>query len=554
MGVIASTLRDGYFGIQALIADLSTSNTDFNALLERISKPSLPCSNPTVSFWQQNPIFPELVNIQSDTFPENADIVIIGSGVSGASIAYTVLTELQAKGSGMIPKGFKLVIFEARELCSGATGRNGGHIKHSPYYTYAGYKKRFGRERAKKLLQFERLAFPTQLGLAKGNGFEDAEAREVETLDIFADEDMWKKAKEMVKQLSSDNPEAAEDIQIYEAEDGCQKFGINPDQCYGILAFRAGAIWPYRLVTSIYSLLLNEFPSVLQIETRTPATSVETNTDSERPFSVVTPRGKITASHVIHATNAFATNLIPGMNGKLLPVRGHMTAQKPGTSFPDLNGSRSWGIVHKRGFDYVTQRPGSVKELGDSRLGGELMVGGGVIQSPSQGIDEFGIWNDDKMSLPITAYLTGLIPAVFNRSTWAPRKLEVKQVWSGTMGYTVDELPFVGKLDPGLTKRKVRRPGRKSNQKHIIEGDDAQRIRLSDPAEWISAGFNGEGMIYAWLSSVAVGLMVLGVNEEHRQGRPGIPEGKVSGWLPEELICTKKRVDRSSIVQLALLM
>jgi hypothetical protein len=30
------------------------------------------------------------------------------------------------------------------------------------------------------------------------------------------------------------------------------------------------------------------------------------------------------------------------------------------------------------------------------------------------------------------------------------------------------------------------------------------------PAEWISAGYNGEGMVNAWMCWVALGLMVLG--------------------------------------------
>jgi monoamine oxidase len=78
---------------------------------------SLPVPAPTVSYWQV-PEHP-LASYRSP-FPESADVVIIGSGITGISIART-LVEHDAS--------LNVVILEARKLCSGATGRNGGHIK-----------------------------------------------------------------------------------------------------------------------------------------------------------------------------------------------------------------------------------------------------------------------------------------------------------------------------------------------------------------------------------------------------------------------------------------
>lgn len=77
--------------------------------------PGLPRSNPTVSYWQDPPdaiadhrTTPEL--------PQSADIVIIGSGISGASIAFNILDQEPMK---------KVIVLEARQACSGASGRNG---------------------------------------------------------------------------------------------------------------------------------------------------------------------------------------------------------------------------------------------------------------------------------------------------------------------------------------------------------------------------------------------------------------------------------------------
>ena len=87
------------------------------------STDSLPCfpeDNPTVPFWkiESDPLdglrtTPEL--------PQESDIVIIGAGYAGVSIAYHLL-----KSQSQQEKSHPLVtILEARQICSGATGRNG---------------------------------------------------------------------------------------------------------------------------------------------------------------------------------------------------------------------------------------------------------------------------------------------------------------------------------------------------------------------------------------------------------------------------------------------
>lgn len=61
---------------------------------------------------------------------------------------------------------------------------------------------------------------PLILGLIAELGIE-AEAREVETVDIFTDEKMWNEAKRMVEVLRVDIPEAARDIIVHEGVQGC---------------------------------------------------------------------------------------------------------------------------------------------------------------------------------------------------------------------------------------------------------------------------------------------------------------------------------------------
>lgn len=101
---------------------------------------------------------------------------------------------------------------------------------------------------------------------------------------------------------------------------------IDPQHCYGIIIYKAGALWPYRFIAALYASLLSTYSATFSIETNTPAIDIQVNPGNpKRLFTVHTPRGSITAAHIIHSTDGFAANLLPGLKGKIFPVRGHMT-------------------------------------------------------------------------------------------------------------------------------------------------------------------------------------------------------------------------------------
>jgi len=139
MGTVLSVVNTVGLAIKALLS----MNNDLQDLLKRAnSLPGLPVPNPTKSYWLQDPPHPELVDKQSEQFPTTADVVIIGSGITGAAVARSLLHESSRKVSSSLKDGNlrlgsqglpRVVVLEARSLCSGATGRNGGHIKVSPH-------------------------------------------------------------------------------------------------------------------------------------------------------------------------------------------------------------------------------------------------------------------------------------------------------------------------------------------------------------------------------------------------------------------------------------
>lgn len=79
----------------------------------------IPVQNGILPFWRTEPH--ALDNHRSsEKLPETSDIVIVGAGYAGASIAYHILNQLKP-GS----KKPSITILEARQACSGATARNG---------------------------------------------------------------------------------------------------------------------------------------------------------------------------------------------------------------------------------------------------------------------------------------------------------------------------------------------------------------------------------------------------------------------------------------------
>lgn len=182
------------------------------ALAEKASRdPGLPVSNPTSSYWQSEPH--ELANHQSANLPTEVDVAIIGSGITGISAAYYLLQQQQ---------NLRVTVLEARSLCSGATGRNGGHCKEDPYDDYDELKELFGKEGAKKVVKF-RLAQLDALVEVVGKLGPEAEKlsclRRVDGLDVFYDEDAFERAKEKLDDYLKDFPEEKDVWLIHEGSD-----------------------------------------------------------------------------------------------------------------------------------------------------------------------------------------------------------------------------------------------------------------------------------------------------------------------------------------------
>lgn len=101
-----------------------------------------------VSFWRSNPHVLDDHRSTPD-LPQETDVLIIGAGYAGASTAHHILEQ---SGPSSQPT---ILILESRQACSGATGRNGGHLKPDPYNGVATLAAEHGFKAAAEVAAFE---------------------------------------------------------------------------------------------------------------------------------------------------------------------------------------------------------------------------------------------------------------------------------------------------------------------------------------------------------------------------------------------------------------
>ncbi|KAL5119246.1 hypothetical protein ACEQ8H_002733 [Pleosporales sp. CAS-2024a] len=424
-----------------------------------MSKP-FPVANAVPSYWRE-----EVGSIDSHRstteLPVEADIVVIGAGYAGASVVHHLVEE-SVRTKRSVPS---ILILEAREACSGATGRNGGHLKPDPLLRAASVLERHGKEVAEHVASFEARQVDA-IGDLVAREHVNCDFEKTRVIDVCLYPKGRDKMRASIDRITEVGISTASAIKYFSGEQARIVSGVRGAMsCH---TYNAARLSPYRLVTH---LLEKAVMTGVNLQTFTPVTRVQqAGIDAgNQLWQVDTPRGFVKASIVIYATNGHTAALLPEMKDKIVPVRG-IVARLAGTKLPKMKDSYMMRFSDYE-YDYMIPRPD-----------GSIVIGGAK-RDFYKNLDQwYNVADDSKLIQGAQSYFDGYMQRNFK--DWEGSDVHTDQTWTGIMGYSNDEFPYVGPVP--------------------------QR-----PNQYICAGFTGHGMPQIFLSAKAVASMIIDGDSEN---------------------------------------
>ncbi len=208
-----------------------------------------------------------------------------------------------------------------------------------------------------------------------------------------------------------------------------QTYGAN----YPGVFFPSYNLWPLKFVSGLYNISSSSTKASfkLKLHTLTPVTSVRLSsspsTSEDKKWIVTTPRGALTCKNVIHATNAYASYLLPHLQERIIPTRGQIVALRAKASLERLQ-RRSWQA--NWGYEYWFSRP-------EERVGKEykppLVILGGGRETAGPELDQYTM-DDSVLNDRVGKTLREFLPDLFGGTGMFEEGGEPEMEWVSTRG------------------------------------------------------------------------------------------------------------------------
>ncbi|RMJ17098.1 hypothetical protein CDV36_003257 [Fusarium kuroshium] len=410
----------------------------------------IPVPNSTKPFWRTQ--LHELDSHRSTPdLPTESDIVIVGAGFAGAALAHYLYADNPSPPS--------VVILEAGGACSGATARNGGHLKPDVYFGLPKYIKKYGVRAAVEVANFEASQVHAVKELVEKEKI-DCEYTLTRACDATLDESLSKETEAAFKELVNSGVANLKDVHYTPQPQAERVSGVKG--ALSCFTFTAGHIWPYKMVMH---LLKGVVEKGANLQTHTPVTQISDEPLPDGRWEVVTERGTIRAKKVLLATNAYTPHIAPEFKDHIVPVRGICSriVVPKGKTAPFL--PQTYSVRHGPAmYDYLIPRND-----------GSIIVGGGKPKFWSDRSHWYNVWDDSKLIEPAKSHFDGLMQRTF--IGWENSGAYTDKVWTGIMGYSSDFMPYVGEVP-------------------------------DKPGQMVLAGFSGHGMPLILLSAKAIVQMI----------------------------------------------
>lgn len=328
--------------------------------------------------------------------PEKSEIVVIGGGLFGCSIAYR-----------LAKKKREVVLLEKRNLCSGASGRNGGQV-----IQLEGREK--NADNIKKRLELTKMNNAILEGLAEELETE-LEYKRIGSLDIALTQEEYKELAEVVE---IQRKVGDKEVQLLNKNETLKLFPVLTDKVKGSRYRESdGTINPF-FYTHGFARGIRKFGG--QIFTHTEVKRILK--ENGKVKGIETSKGeKIKAEKVVNVTNAWSSFLIPEID--ILPLRQLAVVTEPCAPIPFCPAE---AFIDGDAI-YTNIQPGS----------GNLVAGGfrTLPKSRSQQYDE-NVYPEEVCGSS----------AIFYRLYPDLKEISIIRSWAGTMALGPGFLPVIGKV------------------------------------------------------------------------------------------------------------
>jgi len=386
----------------------------------------------SLSYWlQQVRCDPLLDHRTTETLPKDADTVVIGSGISGTLVAQQHLETWPSKS---------VVVLEAREFCSGATGRNAGHCKPDQWRHYAKFEKAYGQEQAVKIMDNEAQTWKALVAYVKENDV-NCDLWVGDTLDVPIDEEVAKVAKEVFERYANAGGKVDHIKVTHDPAEAARISKIkNAKACY---SWKASTLQPWKLTAHI---MRDNLQKGVNLQTYTVAKSITHDETGLRQWVVHTDRGDIACDTVVHATNAYSAALEPSLRGVITPKPHMCNRVVPPRALSGSNALKnSYGVLLPDGALFSINPRCSAD--------GNIMFGGSnpgqkkldqwCEEGPDRCVDD-GLANLELVTKEVRAFVENEFEG-WKDAEFGPGE-GFQYSWSGIIGMSADGVPFVGEL------------------------------------------------------------------------------------------------------------
>jgi len=341
-----------------------------------------------------------------DPLPENVDVVVVGSGVTGLSAARV-----------LAKRGARVVVLEAETLGFGASSRNGGMVLTGMKLPVPTLISRYGREKVRQMYAASLASIDCVEQIVREENIDCNFSRcgHIEVACKQAHFDGYAESAALVEQ------EFGHKLRVVPGSDLGEEIG---SEIYfgGLVDELSAGLNPARYVAGLAQAARRAGAAMFD-HCRVQGVTRESS-NGEQKFRVRTSRGTVLARDVLVATGAYTSDATPALRKKIIPIGSYIIAtQVLSEDLARVLSPRNRMIYDSKHFLYY------YRLTPDRRM----LFGGRAAFFPET-------VNTVRQSAEILRRgMVGVYPQL--------RDARVEFVWGGTLDFAFDVVPHTGQID-----------------------------------------------------------------------------------------------------------